>query len=226
MSSHVSSCTKPTWLASMKHGSHIMLQRLVRSTVSTEPRPCLIVLLPWLWSFSSLWARMSRPGNTSSRCLKNAVSIAITSSKCPWIGQSLIMTILPSFSSMVALISPTFSLSRVSSGRVPSRIAWRASRTQVGHSESVWRGQPSGGLVFWYDFSSGLSDHFGVHRRVRTDLVELRKHLPDAVGGDGQTLFGVFNRRVHGAAPRMSGLPPSIRLESNHADSSGIRVSS
>ncbi len=43
MSSHVSSWTNPTWLASMKQGSHIMLQRLVRSTVSTEPRPCLIV---------------------------------------------------------------------------------------------------------------------------------------------------------------------------------------
>jgi len=146
----------------MKHGSHIMLQRLVRSTVSTEPRPCLMVLLPWLCSFSSLWARMSRPGKTSSRCLKNAVSMAIVSSKWPWTGQSFIITILPSFSSMVALISPTFSLSRVSSGRVPSRIAWRASRTQVGHSESVWRGQPSGGFVFWYDFSSGLSDQRGV----------------------------------------------------------------
>ena len=36
MSSQVSSWTKPTWLASMKHGSHIMLQRLVRSTVSTD----------------------------------------------------------------------------------------------------------------------------------------------------------------------------------------------
>ena len=56
MSSQDSSWTKPTWLASMKHGSHIMLQRLVRSTVSTEPRPYLIVLLPWLWSFSSLCA--------------------------------------------------------------------------------------------------------------------------------------------------------------------------
>src|SRR5215213_10282402 len=77
-------------------------------------------------------------------------------------GQSLIMTILPSFSSMVALISPTFSLSRVSRGRVPSRIAWRASRTQVGHSESVWRGHPSGGLVFSWDLSTGLSDHLGV----------------------------------------------------------------
>src|SRR6185437_3457541 len=39
ISSHVSSCTKPTWLASIKQGSHIMLQRLVRSIVSTEPRP-------------------------------------------------------------------------------------------------------------------------------------------------------------------------------------------
>ena len=34
---------------------------------------------------------------------------------------------------------------------------------QVGQSESVSRGQPSGGLVFWYDFSSGLSDQRGVN---------------------------------------------------------------
>ena len=67
-----SSWTNPTWFASMKQGSHIMLQRFVRSTVSTEPRPCCTVELPWLCSFSSLCARMSRPGNTSSRCLKNA----------------------------------------------------------------------------------------------------------------------------------------------------------
>jgi hypothetical protein len=46
MSSQVSSWTKPTWLASMKQGSHIMLQRLVRSMVSTEPRPCVMVLEP------------------------------------------------------------------------------------------------------------------------------------------------------------------------------------
>src|SRR5712691_3769775 len=31
-----------------------------------------------------------------------------------------------------------------------------------GHSESVSRGHPSGGLVFWYDLSNGLSDHLGV----------------------------------------------------------------
>jgi len=109
MSSHVSSWTNPTWFASMKHGSHIMLQRLVRSIVSTEPRPYLIVLLPWLWSFSSLWARMSLPGNDSSRCLKNAASIAITSSKWPWTGQSFTIRILPSRSRIVALISPIFS---------------------------------------------------------------------------------------------------------------------
>ena len=93
MSSQPSSCTNPTWFASMKHGSHIMLQRFVRSIVSTEPRPYLIVLLPWLWSFSSLWARISLPGNASSRCWKNSVSIAMTSSKRPWIGHSLTIRI-------------------------------------------------------------------------------------------------------------------------------------
>src|SRR5215510_5322269 len=72
------------------------------------------------------------------------------------------MTILPSFSRMVALISPTFSLRRTLTSFLPSRIACRASRVQTGQSESVSRGQPSGGLVFSVDFSSGLSDHFGV----------------------------------------------------------------
>src|SRR6188472_4175069 len=57
ISSHVSSCTKPTWFASMKHGSHIMLQPFVRSMVSTDPRPYLIVDEPWLCSFSLLCER-------------------------------------------------------------------------------------------------------------------------------------------------------------------------
>ncbi len=113
MSSQESSCTKPTWFASMKHGSHIMLQRFVRSTVRTEPRPYLIVLVPWLCSFSSLCARMSLPGNVSSRCLKKAGSIAITSSKWPCCGQSFTMRIWPSRSMICALISPTFSLRRI-----------------------------------------------------------------------------------------------------------------
>src|SRR5689334_12504373 len=63
---------------------------------------------------------------------------------------------------MVALISPTFSFRRMLTSCLPSRIACRASRTQVGHSESVSRGQPRGGFTFWFDFSSGLSDQFGV----------------------------------------------------------------
>src|SRR6476620_246332 len=41
-------------------------------------------------------------------------------------------------------------------------MAWRASRTQVGQSESVSRGQPSGGFTFCHDFSRGLSDQAGV----------------------------------------------------------------
>src|SRR6516162_5829823 len=106
---------------------------------------------------------MSRPGNTSSRCFENSVSIDITSSKRPCLGHSFTIRILPSRSTMVALISPTFSLSSTSWGSLPSTICWRISGTHLGHSESVERGQPSGGLVFSHDFSSGLSDHLGVN---------------------------------------------------------------
>src|SRR5258708_25125990 len=105
---------------------------------------------------------MSRPGKTSSRCLKKAVSMAITSSKWPCLGQSFTIRILPSRSMICALISPTFSLSRTSCGNLPSRICERISGTHRGHRESVVRGQPSGGFCFSYDFNKGLSDHFGV----------------------------------------------------------------
>jgi hypothetical protein len=46
------------------------------------------------------------------------------------------------------LISPTFSVSSTLTSFLPSRIACRASRVHVGQSESVSRGQPSGGFVF------------------------------------------------------------------------------
>src|SRR5882672_3753241 len=163
MSSMLNSWTKPTWLASMKQGSHIMLQRLVRSTVSTAPRPYLIVLVPWLWSFSSLCASMSRPGNIFSMCVRNFASMAIMSSKCPWIGQSLTIQISPSRSIICALISPTFSLIRTLTSCLPLMIDSRASITQFGQSESVVRGQPNVGLLFCHDLSSGLSDHLGVN---------------------------------------------------------------
>ncbi len=105
---------------------------------------------------------MSRPGNTSSRCWENAVSIDITSSKWPCVGQSFTIRILPSRSTICALISPTFSFISTSCGRCPSRICCRISGTHLGQSESVVRGQPSGGFDFSYDLSSGFSDHFGV----------------------------------------------------------------
>src|SRR6476620_7812480 len=78
-------------------------------------------------------------------------------------GQSFTMRILPSRSTMVALISPTFSLSRISCGNLPSTIFCRISGMHLGQSESVERGQPSGGLVFSHDFNIGLSDQFGVN---------------------------------------------------------------
>src|ERR1700688_2597446 len=105
---------------------------------------------------------MSRPGNTSSRCFENSVSIDITSSKWPCVGQSFTIKIFPSRSTICALISPTFSFISTSCGRCPSRICCRISGTHFGQSESVVRGQPRGGFDFSYDLSSGFSDHFGV----------------------------------------------------------------
>src|SRR5271166_3174947 len=78
-------------------------------------------------------------------------------------GQSFTIRIWPSRSMMLALISPTFSFLRISTGSLPSRILLRISGTHLGHSESVWRGQPSLGFCFSQLFSSGLSDHFGVN---------------------------------------------------------------
>src|SRR6267143_2703724 len=78
-------------------------------------------------------------------------------------GQSFTIQISPSRSMIWALISPTFSFSRIETSCLPLRISSRASMTQFGHSESVTRGQPSVGLVFCHDFSKGLSDHLGVN---------------------------------------------------------------
>src|SRR6266700_3367760 len=62
-----------------------------------------------------------------------------------------------------ALISPTFSLRRISTGTSPLTILLRISGTHLGQRESVVRGQPSGGFCFSHDFRSGFSDHFGVN---------------------------------------------------------------
>ena len=81
-----------------------------------------------------------------------------------------------------ALISPTFSFSRISCGSLPSIICCRISGTHFGQSESVVRGQPSGGFSFWYDLSSGLSDHLGVKEALGRMLFSFSKtaHAPCA----------------------------------------------
>src|SRR6202030_818944 len=157
----------------MKHGSHIMLQRLVRSTVSTEPRPYRTVLDPCLCRPSSLCAGMSRPGKFFSILDRKRASMAIRSSHVPWIGHSFTIHTWPSRSMICALISPTLSYIRSRQSFLPSMIASRASLTHPGHSESVCRGQPSVGLVFSHDFSSGLSDHLGVKFGLGLYLVKI-----------------------------------------------------
>src|SRR2546422_3293426 len=76
-------------------------------------------------------------------------------------GQSLTIQTWPSRSMMLALISPTFSLMSTLKSWSPFMIFSRASFTQDGQSESVCRGQPSGGFVFFPDFKNGFFDPFG-----------------------------------------------------------------
>src|SRR6202451_3122542 len=78
-------------------------------------------------------------------------------------GQSLTIRILPSRLIICALISPTFSLRRISTGTSPFTILVRISGTHFGQRESVVRGQPSGGFWFSQDFRRGFSDHLGVN---------------------------------------------------------------
>src|SRR6202035_3070860 len=71
-----------------------------------------------------------------------------------------------------ALISPTFSCTRSVQSFLPLMMASRASLTQSGHNESVVRGQPRVGFDFSQDFSSGLSDHFGVNEGLGLYLLK------------------------------------------------------
>src|SRR5256885_12637876 len=137
---------------------------------------------------------MSRPGKTSSRCLKNSTSTAITSSKWPCSGQFFTIRILPSRSTIVALISPAFSLSRISCGNLPSTICCRISGTHLGQSESVERGHPSGGLVFSHDFNIGLSDHFGVNDRRGLLLFTFSKTAHVPLAAEVMAFYTYFTR--------------------------------
>src|SRR5258708_36324179 len=73
---------------------------------------------------------------------------------------------LPPRSMIWALISPILWLRSTSTGSSPFRILLRISGTHLGHSESVVRGQPSGGFCFSQDFRRGFSGHLGMHPGV------------------------------------------------------------
>src|ERR1700689_23785 len=106
---------------------------------------------------------MSRPGKFFSIQERNFESTAMRSSYLPWMGHSFTIQTSPLRSIILALISPTFSLTRSRQSLLPFKIRSRASFTHPGQSESVSRGQPRVGLLFSQDFNSGLSDHAGVN---------------------------------------------------------------
>src|ERR1700719_289317 len=115
---------------------------------------------------------MSRPGKFFSIHSRDLESTAIRSPYLPWMGHSFTIQTWPSRSMICALISPTFSWTRSVQSFLPLRIRSRASRTQSGQRESVVRGQPSVGLDFSHDFSSGFSDHFGVNEGLGLNLLK------------------------------------------------------
>src|ERR1700735_2743357 len=75
-------------------------------------------------------------------------------------------------------------------------MASRASVTQPGQSESVCRAQPSVGLLFSHDFSSGLSDHFGVKDGVGLCLLKnwtVSKTTPAVLHATRSSAFHAFD---------------------------------
>src|SRR5207245_5907275 len=149
-----------------------MLQRLVKSTVQTAPRPYRTVLDPCLCRPSSLCAGISRPGKFFSIQARNREEMAIRSSQVPWMGHSFTIHTWPSRSMICALISPTFSYIKSRQSFFPLKMDSRASLTHPGQSESVCRGHPSVGFVFSQDLSNGLSDHFGVNEGFGLNLLK------------------------------------------------------
>ena len=79
----------------------------------------------------------------------------------PCCGHVFSIRILPSRSRICALISPTWLVVTCVDVDVAGQDRVRASRTQVGHSESVVRGQPSAGDVRSELFSRGCGAQAG-----------------------------------------------------------------
>ncbi len=86
--------------------------------------------------------------------------------------------------------------------------------THAGRAQRVGLARPAQrGLGLLVRLQDRLVGPLGLHRRARIDLVELGEDVPDAVGGNRQTLLCVLNRRVHGAAPRMSAFSSQLSMK-------------
>ena len=142
---------------------------------------------------------MSRPGNTSSRCCENSVSIDITSSKWPCFGQSFTIRILPSRSMMVALISPTFSFIRIFVGQLAVENLLADFRHALG-AERVGGARPAQRrLGLLVGLEQRLIRPLRRGRWVRLDAVKPFKYGPDSRRGDGDCLFHILHRFMHHA---------------------------
>ena len=194
-----------------------MLQRLVRSMVSTEPRPCSHGAASRGGAgFSSLWARMSRPGKTSSRCLKNAVSMAITSSKWPWIG-----AILHHQDLAVALDDLGLDLADLLVHQDFDRqLAVEDLLADFGNAlgaERIGRARPAQRrLRLLVRLQQRLVGPLRRKRRIGVDAVELVENGPCAFGGNGDCFLNVLDRLMHSRLSCCDGVGPPHRQAKFH----------
>ena len=197
MSSQLSSWTNPTWFASMKQGSHIMLQRFVRSTVSTAPRPYLIVLLPWLCSFSSLCARMSLPGNdllevAEERRVDRHDVLEVPVLRAILDHQDLAVTLDDLRLDLADLLVQQHRVVALAVQDLLPRLAHADRAQRVGLARPAERR-----LDLLPRLQQRLLGPGRGERVVRLDAVQRVEHRPHGLGGVGQALLHVLDRLVH-----------------------------
>ena len=197
MSSQLSSCTKPTWLASMKHGSHIMLQRFVRSTVSTEPAAVLDRAAAVVVQRLVVVRLDVAPGERLLEVLEHRRVDRHHVLEMP-----VQRAVLDHEDLAVALEDRRLDLADLLGQQnrhvllaVDDRLARfaHAHRTQrVGFTRPAQRR-----LGLLPRLVQRLIRPFRRERRTALDRVQSVEHVPHAIGGDGHTLLDVLDRSMH-----------------------------
>ena len=197
ISSQLNSWTKPTWLASMKQGSHIMLQRLVRSTVSTEPRPCVMVLEPCLCSLFVIVGADVAAGEDLFQVLEerrvdghHVFEVAVNGAVLHHQDLAVALDDLGFDLAGLSIVQHVEGSLAIEDLLADFRYATGAERIGVARP-AQW------GLGLFPRLQQGLVRPRRHEAGVLADLIKFIEHDPSCAGGDCKGFLGVFNRLVH-----------------------------